>query len=130
MSIPVEIDDLAAALGDYEWAYLLTVRADQRPHVVAVSPEWVDDQLVTPVGRGTASNVVEHPNVTLCYPPADRDGYSLIVDGEGTVDDDHTTVTFRPITAVLHRPAPEGFAGSPTGCGQDCVPVSPVSSDD
>ena len=127
MSIPVEIDDLAAALGDYGWTYLLTVRDDLRTHVVAVSPVWEDSQLVTPVGRGTARNLVARPNVTLCYPPLDGDGYSLIVDGEAAVNDDHTTMTFRPITAVLHRPAPEGFGGSPTGCGQDCVPVSPVS---
>ena len=125
MSIPVEISDLAAALDDYGWAYLLTVRADGRPHVVAVSPAWEDAQLVTPFGRGTGANVADRPNVSLCYPPADRDGYSLIVDGDGMVDDDGTTMRFRPTTAVLHRPAPEGFVGSPTGCGQDCVPVSP-----
>lgn len=122
MSIPVEIPDLAKALGDYEWAYLLTVRDDGRPHVVAVTPEWEGDLLVTTVGKGTAKGATERPAVTLCYPPAERGGYSLIVDGTAAVEE--RTLHFAPTWAVLHRPAPEGFTGSPTGCGDDCVPVT------
>jgi len=38
MSIPVAIEDLAAATGEYGWAYLLTVRDDLRPQIVAVTP--------------------------------------------------------------------------------------------
>lgn len=125
VSIPVEIDDLAAAMEDYGWAYLLTVRSDHRPHVVAVTPEWADDQLVMPVGRRTVSNAAEHPSISLCFPPVEPDGYSLIVDGAASVDADSGMVCLRPSTAVLHRPAPEGFSGAPTGCGQDCLPVTP-----
>jgi hypothetical protein len=126
MSIPVEIDDLAAAMEDYGWAYLLTVRSEHRPHVIAVTPEWADDQLVMPVGRRTASNATEHPSISLCFPPIEPGGYSLIVDGVAEVDADPDLVRLRPSTAVLHRPAPEGFSGSPTGCGQDCHPVTPA----
>ncbi len=42
--------------------------------------------------------------ITLCYPPLDLTGFSLVIDGEATVDDD--TITVRPTAAVLHRPAP------------------------
>ncbi len=128
MSIPVAIDDLAAAIGEYGWAYLLTVRDDLRPHIVAVTPAWDGEQLVMDVGRGTARNASARSSISLCYPPADVGGYSLIVDGEA-VDreavDGEATVRFAPTGAVLHRPALAGFTGSATGCGNDCEPVGP-----
>ena len=122
MSIPVAIDDLAAATGEYGWAYLLTVRDDLRPHIVAVTPTWEGDQLVMSVGRGTARNAAARTAISLCYPPAADGGYSLIVDGTAALDGE-STVRFAPSGAVLHRPAPEGFTGSKAGCGNDCGPV-------
>jgi hypothetical protein len=124
MSIPVAIDDLAAATGEYGWAYLLTVRDDLRPHIVAVTPSWDGEQLTMAVGHGTASNAAARPSISLCYPPVVDGGYSLIVDGEATVDAEGI-VRFAPTGAVLHRPAPDGFSGSATGCGNDCEPVGP-----
>jgi len=124
MSIPVAIDDLAAATGEYGWAYLLTVRDDLRPHIVAVTPTWDAGQLVMNVGRGTARNAAARSTISLCYPPMDEGGYSLIVDGDARVDGE-STVRFAPTGAVLHRPAPDGFTGSATGCGNDCEPVGP-----
>lgn len=124
MSIPVAIDDLAAATDEYGWAYLLTVRDDLRPHIVAVTPAWDAGQLVMNVGRGTARNAAARSTISLCYPPTDEGGYSLIVDGDASVDAE-STVRFVPTGAVLHRPAPDGFTGSATGCGNDCEPVGP-----
>lgn len=123
MSIPVAIEDLAAATGEYGWAYLLTVRDDLRPHIVAVTPTWHGDQLVMSVGRGTARNAAARTAISLCYPPAADGGYSLIVDGTAAGDGE-STVRFAPSGAVLHRPAPDGFtADSNAGCGNDCGPV-------
>jgi len=124
MSIPVAIEDLAAATGEYGWAYLLTVRDDFRPHIVAVTPTWDTDHLVMSVGRGTARNAGARPAISLCYPPVNDGGYSLIVDGTAAVDGEGT-VRFAPTGAVLHRPAPDGFTSSTTGCGNDCEPVGP-----
>lgn len=124
MSIPVAIDDLAAATGEYDFAYLLTVRDDLRPHIVAVTPAWDGELLVMDVGRGTARNASARSSISLCYPPVDVGGYSLIVDGQASVDGE-ATVRFLPSGAVLHRPAPAGFTGSATGCGNDCEPVGP-----
>jgi hypothetical protein len=104
MSIAVELDELADKTAEFSWAYLLTVRDDQRPHVVAVTPEWHGDSLTVTVGRGTAANAAARPALTLCYPPPDHTGLSLVVDGEATVDGE--VVTIRPTWAVLHRPAP------------------------
>jgi hypothetical protein len=124
MSIPVAIGDLAAATGKYDWAYLVTVRDDLRPHIVAVTPTWDAEQLVMDVGRGTAHNAATRSMVSLCYPPTDAGGYSLIVDGDARVDGE-STIRLDPTGAVLHRPAPAGFSGSATGCGNDCEPVGP-----
>ena len=123
MSIPVAIDELAAATSEYGWAYLLTVRDDLRPHIVAVTPTWEGEQLVMEVGRGTARNAAARSSISLCYPPVDEGGYSLIVDGDASVEAEE--VRFVPTGAVLHRPAPDGFTGSATGCGNDCEPVGP-----
>ncbi len=104
VSIAVELEDLPAKTAEFRWAYLLSVRDDQRPHVVAVTPAWQGDCLVVSVGRGTAANATTRPTLTLCYPPPDLTGMSLVIDGEATVDGE--TVTIRPTAAVLHRPAP------------------------
>ena len=127
MSIPVELDDLRATTGDYGWAYLLTVRDDSRPHVVAVTPGWDGDALTMPVGKGTAANAAARPSISLCYPPTEPGGYSLIVDGTASSGGDQV-VRFAPSTAVLHRPATEGSTGSVTGCASDCAPVGDSAS--
>ena len=104
VSIAVDLDDLPAKTAEFRWAYLLTVRDDQRPHVVAVTPVWQGDSLMVTVGRGTAANAAARPTITLCYPPPELTGFSLVLDGEATVDDD--TIAVRPTSAVLHRAAP------------------------
>ena len=130
MSIPVAIPDLQAATAERGWAYLLTVRADLRPHVVAVDPTWTGDAMAMEVGHGTARNAEERPAVTLCYPPVEPDGYSLIVDGTARFDESAQgeRLLFTPGTAVLHRPAPSRSGGSATGCGNDCEPVGPTGA--
>ncbi len=121
VSIPVAIDELRSESGRYGFAYLLTVSDDQRPHIVATHAEWAGDVLVMSVGRGTAANATARPEVTLCFPPVEDGGYSLIVDGGATVDRDGV-LTFTPRSAVLHRPATPGTE-SATGCEHDCKPV-------
>lgn len=123
MSIAVRLDDLAQALGDHGWAYLVTVGDDGRAHVVAATPALVDGALVVrQPGRRTRANVSARPAVTLAFPPAEPDGYTLIVDGEAAAPDDES-LAVRPTSAVLHRPAAPGSAPGPTGCGSDCHPV-------
>ena len=104
MSIAVELTDLQRKTAEFRWAYLLTVRDDLTPHVVAVSPSWVDDALVMSVGKGSARNAMARSAVTLCFPPVDTIGLSLIVDGTASVGADDL-VTLQPTAAVLHRPA-------------------------
>jgi hypothetical protein len=123
MSIPVELPDLARKIGEYEYAYVLTVRDDGRPHIVSTHPVWGGDELVLSVGRGSTANAVARPSISLCYPPSEVGGYSLIIDGTASVPEDQA-VRFAPTGAVLHRPAKEGLPGSVTGCASDCAPVT------
>ncbi|WP_395152532.1 pyridoxamine 5'-phosphate oxidase family protein [Ilumatobacter sp.] len=145
MSIPVELADLRSKTAEYTWAYLLTVRPDATPHLVSLSPQWSDPAdsgsgsgpvILLSVSSGTARNAAAGATVTLCYPPLDHDGYSLIVDGTAAaragaghsgidVPDGKQLICFSPTGAVLHRSAAPGFANSATGCANDCLPVTP-----
>ena len=129
MSIPVELDALEAATADYGAAYLLTVTDDERPKIVAVHPEWSDHRLLVASGGGTARNAEARPQVTLAFPPADPEGYTLIVDGLARVaaEGDVVIISIAPSSAVLHRAAPAGFVNTATGCAHDCAPVDQPS---
>lgn len=121
MSVKVDLDQLAGALADYSFAYLVTVDNGYHAHTVAVEPVFSDGVLdVGSVGGSTRRNVIAHGDVTLVWPPSDRGGYSLIVDGRGLPGNDALTVV--PNRAVLHRKAQPGVATKP-GCKDDCHPL-------
>lgn len=103
MSIRVEIGELAATLRDYSWGYLVTVDDGSRAHFVALPTDFDGQRFRWPTGERTRTNAAERPNVTLLFPPGDPSGYSLIVDGEATLEDH--AVLVHPSHAVLHRPA-------------------------
>jgi hypothetical protein len=122
MSIKVDLDQLAEALADFTFAYLITVGDDYRAHTVAVQPVLSDGVVdVGAIGNTTRRNVGQHDGVTLVWPPSKPGGYTLIVDGLGRASEDALRV--EPTRAVLHRPAtPETPATNP-GCLHDCVPL-------
>lgn len=120
MSVKVDLGELAGALGDFDFAYLITVGADHRAHAIAVQPVLTGGVFDLGVpGATTTRNLEQHPGVTLVWPPRKVGGYSLIVDGAGNVG---ASLTVTPERAVLHRPAGGAPAG-PTGCPHDCVPL-------
>lgn len=124
MSIPVDVADLARALGDFGAGYLLSVTAEGRVKAVTIEPEVVDGVLlVTGPGRGSCANVTARPSVTALFPPLEPRGFTLLVDGTGEVDGDDVRLT--PTSAVLHRPASHSDGpAAPGGCGHDCAPVT------
>ena len=103
MSIAVPLDELAQRLGGYPWGYLVTVRDDGRAQSLAVPTTYVDGSFFAAVGRGTAANATTRPNVTLLFPGPTGEDFSLIVDGDASVDGGNIRVV--PTWAVLHRPA-------------------------
>jgi hypothetical protein len=121
MSVKVDLDQLADALADFTFAYLITVGEDHRAHTVAVQPAFINGVLdVGSIGNTTRKNVGRHDGVTLVWPPRESGGYTLIVDGDGQSTGDALKVV--PSRAVLHRPAAPGVATNP-GCLHDCVPL-------
>lgn len=121
MSIPVGLDVLAATIEEFGVAYLLTVSDDLRAHAVAVSAQWNAGVLTMVGGRRTITNAAARSNVSLLWPPVEPGGYSLIVDGDAAVDGE--LITFRPVKAVLHRPAAPGAALVDGACAADCRTV-------
>ena len=131
MSIPVDVGDLAVALEDFGAGYLMTASSEGTVKVVTVEPVATDGVLlVTRPGKGTVRNLADNTAVTLVFPPAEHKGFSLLVDGTGSVEGEDVRVT--PATAVLHRPMihadgppPPASAGDQTdSCGNDCAPVT------
>lgn len=122
MSIPVDLAALGEALARHDTAYLLT-SGDERPHVAQVSPHLHDGELVVAEPGRTARRVVgDRPAVSFLLPPREPGGYTLIVDGVGSVDADGT-LRVRPSHAVLHR-ASSAVGVVPAGdCGNDCRPI-------
>ena len=114
MSIEVPIDELAATVERYDFAYVVTVSDSGRPHLVAVRPTVSGDELTVSVGRTSLANATVRPEITLVFPPVDEGGFSLVVDatadsGAGSAPDFEATSGAMRLTAtwaVLHRPAP------------------------
>ena len=127
MSIPVDLDELAAAMKDYPTAFLITVNEDLRVHAVQVHPRLQDGALrIAEPGRRTSANLAVRPDVTVLFPPHEVGGYSLLVDGRaeaGTARGAGTWIV--PAAAVLHRAATQPAANpeDPDACVNDCVPL-------
>jgi hypothetical protein len=122
MSVKVDLDQLASALADFTFAYLITVGDDYRAHTVAVEPVLADGIFdVGTIGNSTRKNVTQHDGVTLVWPPREPGGYSLIVDGRGEPADISLRVV--PSRAVLHRKAEPDAPATAPGCLHDCVPL-------
>lgn len=123
MSIPVDLDKLADAVTDFDAGYLLTVSPEGKVKAVTVEPV-VEAALVRIPGgsRGSAANLADNPAVTLVYPPRERHGYTLIVDGVARVVEDGFEMA--PDAAVLHRPADHADGPpAPGSCSNDCVRI-------
>jgi hypothetical protein len=124
MSIPVELDRLKDETDRYgHLAYLLTAGDDGRPHAVATAVAWDGDRLVATPGNRTRHNAGERPLVSLLWPPAERDGYTLIVDATAEVADrpGGAEVILTPTRGVLHRPG--AIPAARPSCTSDCIPL-------
>ena len=121
MTMKVELGELAERLGEYSFAYLVTVGDNGRAHLLAVLPELGGDALtIGGVGKHSLANIATHPTATLVWPPASPEGFSLIVDGAATTGVDDGAIVVTPTKAILHRPAVD-TDGKRTG--SDCAPV-------
>jgi hypothetical protein len=104
VSIEVPLDELASTAAGRRFGYLVTVADDGHAHVVALVPEATGHRLRFDAGGSSCRNASARPTVTVVFPPTDADAFSIVVDGNATVDGDVVDVT--ATRAVRHRPAP------------------------
>ena len=117
MSHAVDLDELDAALRRYgSHAFLMTTGKDLRPHISHVTVELADGTLTCGAGRTTGANAAARPSISLLWPAPEEGDFSLIVDGDATLEGDVLSVI--PTGAILHRPA------SNPDCSVDCEPLT------
>jgi hypothetical protein len=117
MSVRIETEDLAAAVGRRPFAYVASAGSDGVAHLRAVVCDHAGAGFHFRVGQRTATNVRETGRVTLVWPPlsghdstADYDDHSVIADCTASIDpavDDNGDMYLIvvPTSAVWHRPA-------------------------
>lgn len=121
MSKPVDMKVLAKTMGDYDFAYLITIADGDRIHTSAVKPTMTADGVAVdaPSSRLSA-NIGQRPKVSLVWPPREPDGYSLIVDGVAELHENNLTVI--PSRAIQHRPEVIAPAEG-EHCVADCIEI-------
>lgn len=121
MNIAVEQSKLADAITHYRFAYLMTSGTEgSPPHAVPVRAHLQGAELVVDgVGPRTRANALVRPVVGLVWPPESDADYSLIVDGQATLEGDALLIT--PKRAVLHRQVPAPEPQAPGACKSDCI---------
>ncbi|HET9877423.1 MAG TPA: pyridoxamine 5'-phosphate oxidase family protein [Mycobacterium sp.] len=125
MPTNVDFDRLAEKLVGHDYAYLITVGTDGRPHPVPVMPVLQGDTVLIGAIGGSRSraNLARSNDVTVMWPPPAPGGYTVIADGQAEVSDaggDLASLTFVPGRAVLIRVATPESPGE-TPCYSDCV---------
>lgn len=124
MTSTVDFDRLAEKLVGYDYAYLITVDGENRPHPVPVMPVLRGDtvQIGALGGRRSRANLARTGDVTVMWPPPAPGGYTVIVDGTAQVSaaGELASVTITPSRAVLIRIATPESPGE-TPCYSDCV---------
>lgn len=110
MSIRVELDALADEVQGRGAGYLITTGLDGRPHTTSAQLSIAGETLQCGAGRKTSANIAAQPKVALLWPPTEPGGYSLIIDGDATIDgeDDERRAIITATGAILHRSAATG----------------------
>jgi hypothetical protein len=105
--------------------YLLTVTAERDPHCGTVRVGWdaSGERIVIdpPPSSWPGSAASGHQQVSLLWPPDERGGYSLIVDGDAE-QSGAAQLTISISKAVLHRRGAPTAANT-SSCTSDCVPL-------
>ena len=83
MPTNVDFDRLAEKVVGRDYAYLITVGDDGRPHPVPVMPELNGNtvRIGGLGGRRSRANLARSSDVTVLWPPPEPGGYTIIADG-------------------------------------------------
>ena len=112
---------LESALQQYgSEAYLFTM-GEKGPHISPVSVGLDGARLKVVLGKTASGNIVANPAASVLWPALEPGGYSIIVNGDVTLDDREAALASIAITkSVFHRPGPAAGAAAPAG------PVEPA----
>lgn len=102
-------------------AYLLTI-STTGPHTSSVTVELHGNVITCVLGSSAAKNITRDPNVSLFWPPHEKGGYALILNGtanEATRPGGTTVAQITLTKSVLHRPGPRS-PDSDGPCASDC----------
>ena len=102
-------------------AYLLTI-STTGPHTSSVTVELHGSVITCVLGSSAAKNITKDPNVSLFWPPQEKGGYALILNGTAneTTRPGGATVAHITLTkSVFHRPGPRS-PDSDGPCASDC----------
>lgn len=115
----MSIRTLSEAIAHYGCeAYLLTVAKDG-PHTSDVTIELRDGSIRCKVGASAARNIAQVPNVSVFWPPVERGGYTMIVNGLATGGPHADEIEIALTKSVFHRPGPKP-EDSDGPCASDC----------
>ncbi|MCH1868175.1 hypothetical protein [Nocardioides sp. CFH 31398] len=106
MSPAVDLGDLDRAVAQHLPGYLVTVSRRGRVRTSSVEPRVEDGQVVVDgAGPGLLSDLRAHRDVTFILPPAEPDGFTLLVDAvaDRRRDLPPGQVRLTPSSVVLHR---------------------------
>jgi hypothetical protein len=119
---PMPAPTLAEAISQYgREAYLLTVGKDG-PHTSHVSVDLLGNVIGCAIGASAARNIESEPKVSLFWPPKERGGYAMIVNGTAAgrrAPGGAITAEITLTKSVFHRPGAKP-ADSDGPCASDC----------
>lgn len=106
MSIKVDPSDLELKAASQGEGFLLTAGHGGGPHAMNADFQFsssADGVLAScHVGKTARANIDDNGSVTMLWSPGEVGGFSLIADGDASIDDDGL-VTIVVRGAVLHR---------------------------
>lgn len=110
VSTKIDLADLPTEITSRGPAAFLTTMGEERPHIVSVAVADDGNRVLhVPAGRTTARNVADRPGVTLLWPfDTGHPGFSLLVDGTGTMTEDGDRLAIEVTGAILHRAGGRG----------------------
>lgn len=116
------LEDAIAQYGNE--AFLLTVGTGG-PHTSSVRVELHGDRVTCELGRSAGRNIAAEPQVSLFWPPLEKGGYALIVNGTASAVEpagDTPTAEIRLTKSVFHRAGPRDEEREGP-CTADCQPI-------
>tara|TARA_R110002073_G_scaffold250152_1_gene412923 strand:- start:333 stop:710 length:378 start_codon:yes stop_codon:yes gene_type:complete len=116
------LEDAISRYGDE--AFLLTVGATG-PHTSSVRVELHGNTVICALGRSAGKNIAGEPRVSLFWPPLEKGGYALIMNGSANAVETAGEAPMAEITltkSVFHRAGPRDEEREGP-CTADCQPI-------